>query len=117
MTIDPNDTLQMPQPMSTFAEHVDWTYYFIYWLSVAFFVAIVGAMIWFAYKYRRKTKGEIPPPTGHNLALELAWTVAPIVLIVMLFHWGFKGYIDMAVAPADSMEIRVRAWQWAWEFE
>jgi cytochrome c oxidase subunit 2 len=114
MTFDP--TFQLPNDMSTAAEHVDWTYYFIYWLSVVLFVAIVAAMIVFSYVYRKR-KGHKPVPTGHNLPLEIAWTVAPIIILVLLFHWGFKGYMDLAVAPPNAMEIRVRAFQWGWDFE
>jgi cytochrome c oxidase subunit 2 len=108
-------TFQLPEQMSTVAGDVDWLYYFIYWLSVVLFVAIVGAMIYFAIKYRER-KGHKAEPTGHNMPLEVAWTVAPLFILVFLFHKGFQGYMDMSVAPANSIEVRVNAKQWAWEF-
>ena len=115
--IDPNEapTFQLPEQMSTIAPDVDWLYYFIYWLSVAFFIAIVGAMLYFAIKYRER-KGHKAEPTGHNLVLEVSWTVAPIFVLVFLFHKGFEGYIDMSVAPANSIDVKVNAKQWSWEF-
>ncbi|MGD0674232.1 MAG: cytochrome c oxidase subunit II [Polyangiaceae bacterium] len=108
-------TFQLPEQMSTVAADVDWLYYFIYWLSVVLFVAIVSAMVYWAIKYRER-KGHKAEPTGHNLTLELAWTVAPVFILVFLFHKGFQGYMDMTVAPANSIEIRVNAKQWGWEF-
>ncbi len=108
-------TFQLPEQMSTVAPDVDWLYYFIYWLSVVLFVAIVGAMIYWAIKYRER-KGHKAEPTGHNLPLEIAWTIAPIFILVFLFHKGFQGYMDMDIPPANSIEIRVNAKQWAWEF-
>jgi cytochrome c oxidase subunit 2 len=108
-------TFQLPEQMSTVAPEIDWLYYFIYWLSVVLFVAIVGAMIYWAIKYRER-KGHKAEPTGHNVPLEIAWTVAPIFILVFLFHKGFTQYMDLAVAPAGSMEIRVNAKQWGWEF-
>jgi cytochrome c oxidase subunit 2 len=115
--MDPNEapTFQLPEQMSTVAADIDWLYYFIYWLSVAFFVAIVGAMVYWAIKYRERA-GHKAEPTGHNLLLEVSWTIAPIFVLVFLFHKGFEGYIDMAIAPANSIEIKVNAKQWAWEF-
>jgi cytochrome c oxidase subunit 2 len=101
--------------MSTVAGDVDWLYYFIYWLSVVLFVGIVGAMVYFAWKYRAR-KGHEAEPTGHNLPLELAWTVAPIFILVFLFHKGFQGYMDMTVAPANALVVKVNARQWGWEF-
>jgi cytochrome c oxidase subunit II len=78
-------------------------------------VAIVGAMVYWAWKYRERP-GHKAEPTGHNMTLEIAWTVAPVFLLVFMFHKGFEGYIDMSVAPADSMVVHVNAKQWAWEF-
>jgi len=108
-------TFQLPESMSTLAPEVDWLYNFIYWLSVVLFVAIVGAMLFWAYKYRERP-GHKAVPTGHNLTLEVAWTVAPIFILVFLFHKGFQGYMNLAVAPANAMEVRVNAKQWSWEF-
>jgi cytochrome c oxidase subunit 2 len=108
-------TFQLPEQMSTFAGDVDWLYYFIYWLSVVLFIGIVGAMIYFAWAYRERP-GHKAVPTGHNLVLEVSWTVAPIFILIFLFHKGFQGYMDLAVAPANAMEVRVNAKQWAWEF-
>src|SRR4051794_30574783 len=103
MTIEP--TFQMPPQMSTLAPAVDDMYYFIYWLSVVFLVGITGAAAYFSWKYKRRP-GVKAEPTGHNTALEIGWTVAPIFVLIFLFHAGFKGYLDMAVAPADAIEIR-----------
>ena len=108
-------TYQLPEQMSTVAADIDWLYYFIYWLSVVLFIAIVGAMIYWAIKYRER-KGHKAEATGHNIPLEIAWTIAPIFILVFIFHKGFLGYMDMAVAPAGSIEVHVNAKQWAWEF-
>jgi len=112
----PEGTLQLPPQWSTLAPEVDRMYYFIYWVSVAFTVAIFAAMIWFMWKYRRRPGVKSKPP-GHATALEVTWTFAPLILLVILFHQGFTGYVRGAVAPEDSLEIRVRGMQWNWEFE
>lgn len=116
MNLPPEGTVQLPPQWSTIAPEVDWMYYFIYWLSVAFTVAIFGAMIYFAWKYRRR-EGHKAVPTGHNFGLEIFWTFTPLLLLVFLFHEGFEGYIEGAIPPEDSIEVRVRAMQWNWEFE
>jgi cytochrome c oxidase subunit 2 len=109
-------TFQLPPQMSTVAESVDWVYYFLYWVSVVLFVGIIGTMLYFVWKYRRRP-GVKAEPTGHNTALEIGWTFAPLILLALLFHWGFKSYMDLTVAPANAMDIRVRARKWSWDFE
>ncbi len=114
--MNPEGTLQLPPQMSTIAPDVDWMYYFVYWVSVAFFVAIVGAMLYFMWRYRRRP-GQKAKPTGHSTALEIAWTFLPVILLVYLFHEGFSGYVKGIIPPDDAIDIRVRAMQWNWEFE
>ncbi len=109
-------TVQLPGQWSTFAPQVDWLFYFIYWMSVILFVGIIGAALYFVWKYQRKP-GVKAEPTGHNLPLEVGWTVAPMFFLVALFHWGFQGYVDLTVAPANAIEIRVRAKKWSWNFQ
>jgi cytochrome c oxidase subunit 2 len=91
-------------------------FYFIYWLSVIMFVGIVAAAVYFVIRFRRRP-GVKSEPTGHNNVLEIGWTVAPVVLLVMLFHWGFQGWMQLRVPPADALQIRVRAKKWLWDFE
>ncbi|MGE0785916.1 MAG: cytochrome c oxidase subunit II [Sandaracinaceae bacterium] len=109
-------TIQMPEGASTLAHSVDSLYYDIYWISVAFFVAIVGAMVWFAYRFRRRPGVKSKPP-GHHNALELFWTFSPLLLLAYMFHQGFSGFMTMAIAPENAINMHVRGYQWRWEFE
>jgi cytochrome c oxidase subunit 2 len=107
----------MPKAASTVAGDVDELYYFLYWLSVVLFIGIVGAMTWFAMRYKRKSATEIPHGPHHHTILEVTWTVIPLVLVMVIFVWGFKGYLNMAVAPGNALPIQVTASQWQWAFQ
>ena len=109
-------SLQLPAQLSTYAPEVDWLYDGIYATSIVFFVGIVGAMVAFMVMYRRKP-GVKAEPTGHHNVLELFWTFSPLLLLFVMFHYGFTTWMDMATAPDDAINIRVRGRQWAWEFE
>jgi cytochrome c oxidase subunit 2 len=115
-TQQPTPSLQLPAQLSTIAAEVDWLYDFIFWISVAFFVGIVGTMVWFMIQYRRRP-GVKAEPSGHNNALELFWTFTPVILLFMMFHWGYQSYVASTIAPDDAINIRVRASQWVWAFE
>ncbi|MDH5493024.1 MAG: cytochrome c oxidase subunit II, partial [Myxococcales bacterium] len=108
-------TLQLPPQLSTLAPEVDGMYYAIFWWSVILFVLIVGAMLFFVVKYRRRP-GHEARPTGHSTLIEVLWTFAPLLLLAYFFHRGFTGYMDGVVAPANAIDIRARAMQWNWEF-
>ncbi|MDB4972981.1 MAG: cytochrome c oxidase subunit 2 [Myxococcaceae bacterium] len=101
--------------MSTGAASIDQMYYYIFWASVVFFIAIIGVALWCLVKYRASKHPHATPP-GHHDVLELFWTFAPLLLLIPMFHYGFKGYVRAMVAPDDAIEMRVRGKQWAWDF-
>lgn len=40
-----------------------------------------------------------------------------MILVIIIFAWGFKGYLRMRVVPANSMEIKVTGQKWFWSFQ
>ena len=106
----------LPEQASTLASEIDSTFYFIYYVSAVFFVILMGAMIWFALAYKQKTEGQRTLDLKGSHEIEFAWAVAPSFLLIAMFIMGFKTYIRSTVPPAESMEVRVEGWQWAWGY-
>ncbi len=106
----------MPREGSTIAPTVDRIFFGILWIAVFFFALIVVLMTIFVFKFRRRP--ENPPGQGptHNTPLEITWTAIPLAIVFGIFYFGFKGFIDMAVSPANAYEIQVTAQRWKWMF-
>ena len=49
--------------------------------------------------------------------LEIAWSVIPLLILMVIFFWGFHGYVAAQIAPANAIEIQVTAKKWVWQFE
>ena len=106
-----------PEAASDFAPNVDWLFMFIFWVSLIFFAAIVGVMIHFCIKYRRKgNQIETEPSPSHNTTLEIAWSVGPSILLVVMFWYGAEGFFNMRIPRDDAEEIQVTASRWNWKF-
>jgi cytochrome c oxidase subunit II len=119
MTTNPPDQLLMPAVGSTVAGDIDSLYYFLVYMSLILFVLITGAVVYFMYKYPRKAGDEkkLSIPTIHSMALEIFWSVGPLLVCIGIFHYGAKQFMSHRVAPRDSIEVRVRAKKWSWSFE
>ncbi|OGC95753.1 MAG: cytochrome c oxidase subunit II [candidate division Zixibacteria bacterium RBG_16_53_22] len=115
--MDTTGTLIMPPAGSTIASEVDWLFYLILYISIFFFVLVVGAATYFFIKYRRR--GEIAPTSqvDHNIKLEIVWTVIPLAIVIILFFLGFSLYMRMNIAPKDALEVKVTAQRWLWTFD
>lgn len=116
MTFSDKGTFWLPPNASPLTGGQDSLFYLIYYLSVFFFALIVGVMIWFIFKYRRKTKEQITPHIHGNTKLEIIWSVIPTVLFFIIFVWGFFDWIKLNIVPQDSMEVRVTGKKWDWLF-
>lgn len=115
---EPGATFWLPPQASEFASSTDNVFYFIYWISVFFFVLICVLMLWFAIRYRRRYEGRPATSTvKHNTALELTWTIIPLILVVVMFYAGFRGYMNKTYAPDNAIEIYATGYKWYWLFQ
>ncbi|MEM6334706.1 MAG: c-type cytochrome [Planctomycetota bacterium] len=109
----------LPPGASTFVDNYAWLWNFIWYLTFFFIVVNAGVMVLFVWRYRQKSaKDRAKKPQGahHSTALELGWSLPPLVVVIAIFGWGFRDYMDMVTLPQHGDEIVVTAWKWGWKF-
>ncbi len=100
---------------STFS-HVDDVWVFTFWLCAFFFLLITGLLLYSVIRYRRRHPNQpAASKVTHNTTLEVVWTVVPLVIMMVLFAWGWKGAMDMTMPPADSLQYQAKGKQWEWQ--
>jgi cytochrome c oxidase subunit 2 len=106
-----------PPSASSVATEMDLLYLFLTGVS-AFFVVLVSALVvYFTIKYRRRHADEVGADIHGSLALELTWTIIPLVLAMVMFVWGGSLFYRLSRPPADSMELYVVGKQWMWKVQ
>lgn len=106
----------MPTQGSTSAAGVDRVFYFIYGISVFFFALIVVLSLVFVIRYRQREGRQAQPTSHHNTALELTWTIIPLILVIIIFVMGFRSFMDLSIAPGNAYDIGVVGRKWNWSF-
>jgi cytochrome c oxidase subunit 2 len=95
----------------------DWVLFTIVGLAV---VVLVWGLILFAVtRWRRRDGGgdEFPPQFRTNNPLEIAWTVAPLILVCALFAYTYRAEADVEnLAPHPDVTIHVQGYMWGWRF-
>ena len=109
-------SMWMPQQASEVASSVDGMFNIIMWLTIFCFVGITGAVVYFVWKYRERPGHKPEPSPTHNNPLEITWTVIPSIIVVFIFLFGWRGYLELTTPPEHAIEIQVKAWKWNWEF-
>jgi len=103
-------------PASTSAEQHDVVFYTVLYISAFFFFLVVTLMLVFIVVYRRRKPGEDRGGPTHNTPLEIIWTGIPLVVVLVIFVLGFRGFLDIDTPPSDATVIDVEARQWAFSF-
>ncbi len=105
------------------ADHSDSIISFWQWTWVT--ALIVGVLVWgliifAAIKYRRRSDDEIPVQTRYNLPMELLYTVAPVVVVLVFFKFVIDTQNEVPYNGKDSADpdhvVTVVGQQWSWTF-
>lgn len=111
--------LAMPEPATATAPH---TFELWKWAWVAAMVTGVivwGLIFWVVVKFRRRSDDEIPVQTRYNLPLEIFYTVAPIMMVIVFFYWTVNvenKLIELDPEPDVTIEVVGQQWQWTFNY-
>jgi len=80
---------------------------------VLFVLALLLIVVWRFNAKRHPT----PSATSHNTMLEVAWTVVPVLILVVIAIPSFRLLYFADRARDADLTVQVTAFQWAWEYE
>ena len=108
-----------PEQASTFAVRVDQLYWFLIAVTVFFSGLIAALVIAFAWRYRRRPGRVAEQPTHGpaEMMLELFWTAVPLVLVIVMFIWASKLFVDQSIPPIGAEEVFAVGKQWMWKIQ
>jgi cytochrome c oxidase subunit 2 len=101
--------------ISNFVKGVDAAFYFIIGTSLFFLIALTTIMIVFVIRYNKK-RHPVPVQINDNYPLEIVWTVIPLIIVMVMFYYGYVGFMPMRTAPKDSIIIKTEGRMWEWQF-
>ena len=90
-------------------------FYSIAGISLLFLIGLTFIMLYFVFRYNKKKHKTAVQNEGNTL-LEIIWTVIPVLLALMMFHFGWQGWKPMSKPPADAMNITTTARMWSFSF-
>ncbi|PLY06099.1 MAG: cytochrome c oxidase subunit II [Arcobacter sp.] len=106
--------------VSSYAANVDEAFIVVTVITLFLFVVTVGSMLYFVYRYR-SSKNDITQTKNikHYTPLEIAWTVIPSILMMIIFYYGLDSLRVQRTMPndKDSIVVKVLAQRWSWQFE
>jgi cytochrome c oxidase subunit 2 len=113
--------LAMPEPATDRAPAI-----YDLWHGAWLAAIIVGVIVWgligyASFAFRRRSNDEIPVQTRYNLPIEILYTVAPIVMVLVFFFYTVTTQNEVLAKSVDDggepdHVIQVVGQQWSWTF-
>ena len=88
------------------------------WVAALVTGVIVWSLIFYVCaRFRRRHHSEVPVQTRYNLPLEVFYTMAPILMVVVFFYQTVRVQdVVTEVRPDPDVTIEVVGYQWSWGF-
>jgi cytochrome c oxidase subunit 2 len=85
--------------------------------AMAVGIIVWGLIFWSMWRYRRRSEDEVPVQTRYNLPLEVFYTIAPILMVIVFFYWTVNVQ-DTVLEMKDDPDVTVDVvgQQWSWTF-
>ena len=88
----------------------------IFLICVAIGVVVFGVLFWSVFSHR-KSRGAEPATFHESTKLELAWTIVPTIILIVMAIPATQVLIAMYDTGGEDMSIEVRGYQWKWQYK
>jgi len=78
-------------------------------------IVVLGLLAWCVWRYRASAN-PTPSTTSHNTLLEVAWTVVPVVILLVIAIPSFRLIYYEDRTPNADITITVQGRQWYWHY-
>ncbi|MBX2813495.1 MAG: cytochrome c oxidase subunit II [Myxococcales bacterium] len=111
-----NEVTLFPEQASVFAQEVDQLFWFF--TVVCGLAGTLTALVVFVFSivYRRGAR-RYAHSGHHSTLLEIGWTLPVAVVVMALFVWGAKIFINLYNPPESATEVYITGKQWMWKIQ
>lgn len=104
-------------PTSEFGHDLNGLFMLIFWWGVVVFVGVEVGVLYVVYRFRARPNSPDPTPVHGHTALEIAWTLAPAMIIVFIAVPTIQVlWKDAGADTSTALQVQAVGHQWWWEF-
>src|SRR5262245_12520704 len=105
------------RPRSDFGKWIDEIFMLISWTTLVIFICVESALLYVCWRFRDRPGAPIPKQVHGHTALEISWTIAFAVVLLIIGIPTIRIIFRTQEAPAaTALRVDVSGRQWWWEF-
>jgi cytochrome c oxidase subunit 2 len=98
------------------AAEQQWLHWFMLIICTVIFVGVFGVMFYSIIKHR-KSVGHKPADFHESVAVEIAWTVVPFIIVILMALPATKVVVAKKDTSNADQTIKVTGYQWKWGYD
>jgi cytochrome c oxidase subunit 2 len=103
-------------PAGPFAERIDNLFWPVFWIAVAVFFLVQGAILVAVFLYRDRDGSKEAKQLHGSPKLEIAWTIIPALILAGIAVPTTAAVFDLTECAPDAIEVQVTGHQWWFEY-
>lgn len=104
-------------PKSDFASSIHQLYIEVFWWTMGILVVVWGALAYTLFRFRERPGDPRPVQDHGNMTLEIAWTIAPAIIVVLIAIPTIRGVFEtQRPVSADALTVEVIGKRFFWHF-
>jgi len=103
-------------PVTKIGEQQVWLHNFMLIVCVVIFVAVFGVMFYSILKHR-KSVGHKSANFHESVAVEIAWTVVPLLIVIAMGAMATRTVVAMKDTSNADLTIKATGFQWKWGYD
>jgi cytochrome c oxidase subunit 2 len=108
--------LNLPPPMAPIAVDQQWLHHFMLIICLVIFIGVFGVMFYSIFKHR-KSKGARAANFHESTTVEIAWTVVPFIIIILMALPATRVVVAMKDTSAADLTVKATGIQWKWGYD
>jgi cytochrome c oxidase subunit II len=107
--------LGLQQSAAPGMDDIVWFHDFLLWLITAIALFVLVLLVIVMVKFNAKAN-PTPSRTTHNTLLEIAWTVIPVIILVVIAIPSFRILFAQLSIPPSDVTVKATGKQWYWSY-
>ena len=108
--------INLHPPVTKIAADQMWLHNFMLVICLVIFVAVFGVMFYSIFKHR-KSRGAVPANFHESVKVEIAWTVVPFIIVILMALPATKVVVAMKDTTNADLTIKATGYQWKWGYD
>ena len=104
------------EPVTAIASEIQSFHDLLLWMCVIISLFVLALLAYVMVRFNEKAN-PVPSRTTHSTVLEVAWTIIPVLILVVMAIPSFRLLTHQLTLPEADLTIKVTGKQWYWSYD